>query len=97
MKFNCPILTSNLDFAEYVCSDAACYFDPWEPQSIKKSILKLKNDCNLSCKLAAKGKQRLNQLTSGWDDIAQSLATDLDRIIKPELIKNKAAALFANY
>ncbi len=33
MQFDCPILTSDLDFAREVCGTAALYFDPWNVDS----------------------------------------------------------------
>ncbi len=73
MHFGTPIITSNLDFAHVVCGDAALYFDPWNPESMKDAILKLKNSPKLPDELASNGKKRLESMFKSWDEIAADL------------------------
>jgi len=77
MSFGVPILTSDLDFAHAVCKDAALYFDPWSPESIKDAILTLKGDPGLAQVLATRGETALERDVMTWDQIATPL---LDRV-----------------
>src|SRR5262249_5796330 len=72
MKFNCPILTSDLDFARVVCGDAALYFDPWNVDSMCEAILRLRDDPQLAQELTARGRERFKQIACSWDDIVGS-------------------------
>lgn len=57
-----PIITSNLDFAKYVCSDAALYIDPTDPENIADNISKLCEDRTLYNSLVEKGVKRVSDL-----------------------------------
>lgn len=59
MKMQCPILTSDLDFAHDICKDAAIYFDPLNPKEIAAKILQLVSDNILREELINKGSERL--------------------------------------
>jgi glycosyltransferase involved in cell wall biosynthesis len=83
MHFGVPILTSDLDFARDVCGDAAVYFDPWRPESIRDAILRLRNEAGLPERLVAAGRQRLSQLPRSWDSIAENVLTRLAGIARP--------------
>ena len=83
MHFGVPILTSDLDFAHAVCGDAAIYFDPWDPVSIKNAILRLKGDPALGAELVAKGRARLETMFGSWDQVARDLAGLLAEIAAP--------------
>ncbi len=82
MHFGVPILTSDLDFAREVCGDAAIYFDPWNIESIKDAILRLKRDPELRKDLIAKGRARLSE-TFGrtWEDIARETKKGLESLV----------------
>lgn len=82
MQFNLPILTSDLDFAHEVCGDAALYFNPWEPESIKNIITKLITDQKLQQTLATKGQYRANKFHRTWDEIVSSIVTHLENCAK---------------
>jgi hypothetical protein len=82
MNFGCPILTSHLDFAEYVCGNSAKYFNPWKVDSIKNAILELKNNSELQNKLATEGKRRLSELSGNWHDVAQPLINKIETIFQ---------------
>ena len=69
MKVGLPILTSDLDFAHEVCGDAALYFDPWNIESMKEEILRLKSDDGLRHRLSENAKQRAIQSFPSWDKI----------------------------
>ena len=70
MYFGVPILTSDLDFARHVCGDAAIYFNPWDPGSIKDAILRLRSDSDLRRELVNRGRERLRAEFKSWDEIA---------------------------
>jgi len=71
MQFGCPILTSDMDFAREVCGDAALYFDPWNVDSMKDAILRLKEDARLRRELVDRGRQRVQGMFRSWDDIVR--------------------------
>ena len=80
MHFGVPVLTSDLDFARFVCGDAAIYFDPWDPGSIKDAILRLRTDSDLGRELVARGHERLRAEFKSWDEIAADAVTSLESL-----------------
>jgi glycosyltransferase involved in cell wall biosynthesis len=81
MHYGLPILTSDLDFARHVCGDAAIYFDPWDPGSIKEAILRLHTDQNLRQELISRGRERLRTEFKGWDEIAADTVNTLENCV----------------
>lgn len=69
MRYGCPILTSDRDFARAVCGDAALYFEPTDPDDIAKAIVKLRVEPGLREDLIEKGRRRLQQITPGWAEV----------------------------
>jgi glycosyltransferase involved in cell wall biosynthesis len=59
MKMKKPILTSDLSFAHEVCSEAAEYFDPLNPEDIANKIIYLANNTKRQIELIDKGERRL--------------------------------------
>jgi glycosyltransferase involved in cell wall biosynthesis len=82
MHFERPILTSDLDFAHEVCGEAALYFDPWSPDSVRAAIERLKGDPALAAALVAKAAVRLTTLFKSWEQIAADLLPELREIAK---------------
>ncbi len=64
MYMNIPILTSDLDFARSICSDAAIYFDPLNYSEIADSIYNLANDYNLQKELIGNGILQLSKFNT---------------------------------
>lgn len=62
MKMGLPILTSNLDFARYVCAEAALFFDPLSAADIATKIKQLVLDSFLREELVKRGQERLRAL-----------------------------------
>ena len=63
-----PILTSDRDFARWMCKDLAIYFDPLEPTSIVDSITQL-----ISAPIpdyASRAKERLLEFPRDWQELA---------------------------
>ena len=63
-----PILTSDRDFARWLCSDIAQYFDPLSPGSIVDAIVALPAFAR-ETNVAERGRARLHQLPSGWPEV----------------------------
>jgi len=59
MKMKRPIVTTDLDFAHYVCAEAAEYFIPRCADSAAMAILKLSKDARYYQELVEKGTRRL--------------------------------------
>ncbi len=68
MACGLPILTSDRDFAHWICSDAAQYFDPLNPGSIVDTIVALPEFAREMI-VAERGRARLRQLPSGWPEV----------------------------
>lgn len=81
MSFGLPILTSDLDFAHAVCGDAALFFDPWSPQSIRDQIVRFRDDAKLRASLAAKSRERLTFFARSWDEITETMIRDLEQLV----------------
>lgn len=81
MQYRCPILTSNLDFARDVCGDAAIYFDPWNIETMKDAVLKLKNHPQLREQLLHVAEQRMRDIFRSWDDIVAAAMVQLRALV----------------
>lgn len=57
-----PIFTSNLDFARGVCGDAACYFDPLDPDDILRTLNEVFDDSHRVDSLVETGRDVLSNL-----------------------------------
>lgn len=70
-----PILTSDRDFARWMCRDLAHYFDPMDPVSIVDAIVQ-----GASAPVrgyAARAGERLAQLPRDWKELAQAFLSVL--------------------
>ncbi|MBR5623305.1 MAG: glycosyltransferase [Opitutales bacterium] len=79
MGHGLPILASDLDFARGNCGDAALYFNPTSEESLKDSIVKLKNSPELYEELSANALRRICETNVSWDDIAKELVANWRR------------------
>jgi glycosyltransferase involved in cell wall biosynthesis len=84
MHFGVPVLTSDLDFARAVCGEAALYFDPWRPETIKDAIVRLRKTPGLAEELVAKGKAHLSGASRSWDEIASEVMASLLEIAEKQ-------------
>lgn len=80
MHFGLPILTSDLDFAHYVCDDAAVYFDPWNPQEMVEKILEIKESEELRNHLVQKGIQRISKFFKSWEQIVSEMLKEIEKL-----------------
>ncbi|SEW44512.1 Glycosyltransferase involved in cell wall bisynthesis [Chitinophaga sp. YR573] len=70
MYFGKPIFTSNLDFAEVVCKDAAYYFDPVDANDIIDTIVEAFDDPVELTRKVDRGNQMIAESPS-WNDIGK--------------------------
>jgi len=83
MTIGTPILAPDLDFARYVCGDAAAYYDAWNYASMADKIVLLRNNATLRSQLVEKGKtelKRTDKFASNWDDSARDLIACLHEL-----------------
>lgn len=78
MYFGLPILTSDIDFAHYICGDAALYFDPWDPSDVIDKLCRLKGDLDVQKNLIGKGKTRVSTFFRGWEEITSEIIKELE-------------------
>ena len=71
MKYNCPVIVSDIPSLREVCDNAVLYVDPYDEIDIKEGILRLLNDFNLQMELKGKGEKR-SELFS-WEHSAKKL------------------------
>ena len=82
MHFRCPIITSDIDFARYICGEAALYFDFWDIDDIADKICVLRDDLQLRKKLILAGNTRLSGFFCEWDEIVGKTITRLERLLE---------------
>ena len=68
MKFQRPILTSNIDFAEELCGDAAIYFDPWSLEDFVSAIQRFCDDEQLRQQLVVDGQKQRLKYNFDWPE-----------------------------
>ncbi len=76
-----PILTSDRDFARWMCGDLARYFDPFDPQSIVDAI-----EAHLHTPPApsyqARALQRLHELPQTWATVATAFEAVMQQAVR---------------
>jgi len=85
MTLEVPIFTSNMDFARYVCDDAAVYYDPWDIDDIFKQLMVMRNKPELRQQLIDAGKEQLKKrekFPGNWDEVAMKLLDRFRNIVK---------------
>lgn len=76
MAFGKPVLTSDLDFAHEACGDAALYFDPWSPESLRDTLVAFASSRSDRECLARRSALRSEQVGITWESIvANALET----------------------
>lgn len=75
MAFECPILTSDLDFAHEVCGDAALYFDPWSVDSLYTALRGIIEEPELAKILISRGANILKRNSRSWEQNSEELAS----------------------
>jgi glycosyltransferase involved in cell wall biosynthesis len=82
MHFGRPILTSDRDFAREVCGEAARYFDPYEPASIRDAILELRDSADLRRRLVAAGRRQQERYVRDWPGIVADAMREVEALAK---------------
>jgi glycosyltransferase involved in cell wall biosynthesis len=83
MVLGVPILAPDLDFARYVCGEAAVFYDPWDIDSVFTKIMVLRQDSTLRKALAERGKVELadrNRFSANWEEVAGDMLRELRRL-----------------
>lgn len=80
MHFGVPILTTDIDFARYLCGDAAAYYNPWRPESFVEKLLMLKSDAEARRKLVDAGRQQLKKFSLTWNDLVRTAISELEHL-----------------
>jgi glycosyltransferase involved in cell wall biosynthesis len=79
-----PILAPDLDFARYVCGEAALFYDPWNLESIYKKIVSLRENPSLRRELITKGRMNLTdtkRFAGDWTEVASDVLVNLRNIL----------------
>ena len=74
----CPVILCNSSSLAEIGADAACYFDPYDPELLVQRIENLLTDNHFRDKLIKKGFERLNLFS--WEKIAQDTKKVYDKI-----------------
>ena len=83
MKMGTAIMAPDLDFARYVCGDAAIYYDPWDINSMFNCLLKLRNNDQLRKQYIEKGTKELldnSKFAKNWQEAAKYCIDSLREI-----------------
>lgn len=78
MLCGAPVLVSDRTSIPEVCGDAALYFDPLSPDSLRQAVERLLGDPGLRVTLIESGRQRANQFT--WARTAAEVMSILQQI-----------------
>jgi glycosyltransferase involved in cell wall biosynthesis len=80
MTMGVPILAPDIDFARYVCGEAAVFYDPWDINSVFEKIMLLRQDSALRKTLAEQGKVELadrTRFSANWEEVADDILREL--------------------
>jgi glycosyltransferase involved in cell wall biosynthesis len=82
MNFGVPILTTDCDFAHYICGDAAVYYNPKDRSDFINKLMTLKSDTVLRSKVIRSGKKQLELFNHTWDEIVHTAIGELEKIVE---------------
>lgn len=69
MRFGCPVLTSDMDFAREICGDAAIFIDPWDVDDLFRGLVLCRDDKRLRADLISRGRDRVERYYGDWDSV----------------------------
>ena len=78
MAHGCPILTSDRDFARWMCGDLALYFDPTDPVSVADTVERFVNE-GAPVQYTERATQRLKDFPASWEPVARQYVEILRR------------------
>lgn len=67
-----PVITSNLDFAKWICGDLALYFDPKSAESIVNAIEIFKNGYFSNKSYFYNTQEHLKKFPKNWSEVAHN-------------------------
>lgn len=73
MEHGLPVLASDLDYAQELCGDAACFFDPCSPDSVADAIIRIRDDSTYRGELARRSAARFEQHVRTWDEVLEDV------------------------
>lgn len=82
MCYGVPILTTDLDFARYICGEAAVYYDPWQQGSFLEKLLMLKSSPQTRNRLIEAGREQLKKFSSTWNDVVKAAMKEIEAIVR---------------
>jgi glycosyltransferase involved in cell wall biosynthesis len=88
VRMEVPIMAPDLDFARYVCGEAAVYYDPWDIESMFSGILLLRKNDALRKELIEKGKKGLldrERFSKSWEEVADNIIRNLRQLAGQKL------------
>jgi glycosyltransferase involved in cell wall biosynthesis len=80
MALGTSVMAPDLDFARYVCGNAAIFYDPWDIDSIFRDIMLVRENAALRKELVEKGKAQLGDrkiFAGSWEETATDLIHEL--------------------
>lgn len=78
MKFDCPVITSNISSLPEAAGDAALFVDPLNTDDIAEKIRKLVDNENLRKELIKKGREQIKKFN--WEKSAEETLAILEEI-----------------
>lgn len=85
MTMELPILTTDIDFAHFICGDAAVFYNPWKIESMFNMLMLLRDNPALRNKLAEKGKIQLHdrsKFAENWEEVAADVIEQLKMLVE---------------
>jgi glycosyltransferase involved in cell wall biosynthesis len=81
MRFGVPILTTDLDFARYLCGNAAIFFNPYIRGSFTEKLLEIKRNNVLRNKLISAGYEQLGKFSHTWHNMVNTAIDALEQVV----------------
>jgi glycosyltransferase involved in cell wall biosynthesis len=78
-----PIMAPDLDFARYICDDAAVYYNPWDIDSVFEKIMLLRQNQRLREELVKKARLQLqnnDKFPRSWNEVAAITLQELRKL-----------------
>ena len=88
MQAGVPIITSDLDFAHVVCSNAALYVDPMDAHGIANTLCSLADNPDLNSSITSAGQNRSRFLSVGWDEISKDIVVVMEKLALKQSLPN---------
>ena len=87
MKYNKPILTSDLDFARETCQDAAIYFDPFSAEDILNKINKV-DFTKMAYEEMSRKYNLILKANKNWEEITEDIMREIFSLLDDTKMKD---------